>query len=139
MERLVLANYRYAPGPSPLTRTDWSSQTRFANITDGLSNTFFVGEKHVTLGQYGREDHGDGSIYNGDPLNENAARPAGPLYPLARSPQEAYNHQFGSSHSGLCQFLLGDGSVRPIPVTISGTILGLLAVRNDGQAIPDFD
>ena len=134
----VLAHYTHSSGPSPLSITSWSSRTRFASITDGLSNTLFVGEKHVPLGKFGREDNGDGSIYNGDPLNENAARPAGERYPLARFPDEPYKINFGSYHAGICQFALGDGSVRPLPTSISGQILRVLAVRDDGEAIPGF-
>src|SRR5262249_53664785 len=37
------------------------SMTKFANITDGLSNTLFFGEKHVRLGQFGNgNSEGDG-------------------------------------------------------------------------------
>jgi len=45
---------------------------------------------------------------------------------------------FGSYHPGICQFVLGDGSVRPIATNLSPEILRLLVVRNDGQPIPDF-
>jgi prepilin-type N-terminal cleavage/methylation domain-containing protein len=139
---VILADYKHeaihGDGKSPFYVTDTKSKTRFENITDGLSNTLFVGEKHVPLGKFGREDNGDGSLYNGDPLNENAARIAGPGYPLARAPDEVYRINFGSYHPGVCQFVLGDGSVRPLPTSISGTTLGLLAVRNDGQSIPDY-
>jgi hypothetical protein len=38
----------------------------------------------------------------------------------------------------VCQFLLGDGSVRGVSISTSGTILSLLARRADGQPIPDF-
>jgi prepilin-type N-terminal cleavage/methylation domain-containing protein len=135
---VILADYTHGGAKSPYTIVNPRSRTRFDNITDGLSNTLLVGEKHVPLGKFGREDNGDGSIYNGDPLNENAARIAGPGYPLARSPDESYKINFGSYHAGICQFVLGDGSVRPLPTSISGTILGLLAARDDGQPIPDF-
>jgi prepilin-type N-terminal cleavage/methylation domain-containing protein len=134
---IILADAKIAGNP-PWTITSWSSRTRFTSITDGLSNTMFVGEKHVKLGKFGREDNGDGSIYNGDPTNANAARIAGGGYLLARSPTDNFNLQFGSYHTGICQFLLGDGSVRGINVSVSGTILSRLAVRNDGQPVPDY-
>jgi prepilin-type N-terminal cleavage/methylation domain-containing protein len=139
---LILADYTHVSingnNRSPYFISPWSSRTRFESITDGLSNTILIGEKHVPLGKYGREDNGDGSIYNGDPRNENAARIAGPANPLARYPEESYRINFGSSHPGICQFLMGDGHVRAIPLTINGTTLGRLAVRDDGQPIPDF-
>ena len=41
-----------------------STGLRFADITDGLSHTLLVGEKHVNLGQFGT-GWLDSSIYNG--------------------------------------------------------------------------
>ena len=114
------------------------SMTRLSNITDGLSNTLFFGEKHVRLGQFGNgNSEGDGSVYNGDILAF-ACRPAGRLNPLALSPTERYRTQFGSYHPGVCQFAFGDGSVRAIPVNISPSIMDALAIRDDGVPIPSF-
>jgi prepilin-type processing-associated H-X9-DG protein len=110
----------------------------FASITDGLSNTIFAGEKHVRLGQFGNGGEGNGSIYNGDPGNTNDARVAGPSNLLARLSIETYRIQFGSYHTGVCQFVFGDGHVRAISVSVSGTILSRLSVRNDGQPVPNF-
>jgi prepilin-type processing-associated H-X9-DG protein len=42
---------------------------------------------------------------------------------------------FGSYHSGSCNFLLGDGSVRTILNPVSGKILLLLSVVNDGNTV----
>jgi hypothetical protein len=113
----------------------YGTQTlRFASITDGLSNTIFVGEKHVQLGQFGRG--ADCSTYNGD--HGCSFRWGGPGYSgLARSPQDS-GTRFGSYHPGLCQFVMGDGSVRVLPNSIAVTTLGLLTSRNDGQTIPDL-
>ena len=125
-------------GTLPYTITKWASTTRFASITDGLSNTLFVGEKHVQLGHFGQEAVGDGSIYNGDPTGSNSGRIAGPNHPIAMSPRDPYRINFGSYHSGgQCQFVFGDGSVRPLSPSLSGTMLSLLAVRDDGLPIPE--
>jgi len=114
------------------------SMTRFGNITDGLSNTFFFGEKHVRLNQFGNgNSEGDGSVYNGDILAF-ASRAAGTGNPLAIGPTDRFRTQFGSYHPGICQFAFGDGSVRPIPVNISPSILSALAQRDDGISIPNF-
>jgi prepilin-type N-terminal cleavage/methylation domain-containing protein/prepilin-type processing-associated H-X9-DG protein len=122
----------------PRTIKSFSSKVRFMTILNGLSNTIFIGEKHVRTGKFGREDNGDGSIYNGDPANENASRIAGPNNLLARTPTDAYNVQFGSYHSGGCNFLFGDGSVRSIAVTIDGDTLGRLAARDNTLPIGSF-
>jgi hypothetical protein len=45
---------------------------------------------------------------------------------------------FGSYHPGICQFVMGDGSVRSLSVNLAPEILRLLVVRNDGQPIPDY-
>jgi prepilin-type N-terminal cleavage/methylation domain-containing protein len=137
---IIIADYTYAGGGSPYTIAKWKSRTKFSSITDGLSNTIFVGEKHVRISQFGNQNgySGDGSIYNGDPENQNAARCGGVNYPLARSPTDSYNIQFGSYHPSVCQFVLGDGSVRALNTSLSGDTLGRLTVRNDGKPIPDF-
>jgi prepilin-type N-terminal cleavage/methylation domain-containing protein/prepilin-type processing-associated H-X9-DG protein len=133
---IILASYTGTGNPRVFS--GFTSNTRFGNITDGLSNTFLVGEKHVPLGQFGREEYGDGSIYNGDPTNSNAARVAGPNNLIARSPTDPIQNQFGSYHPGFCNFLLADGSVHAIAVSIDGITLGHLAARDDGVPVGDF-
>jgi prepilin-type N-terminal cleavage/methylation domain-containing protein len=137
---MIIADFTHTGSTSPLTIASWKSRTKIASITDGVSNTIFVGEKHVPINDFANKKSfvGDGSIYNGDPSNENAGRVAGLNYPLARSPQDTYHVQFGSYHPGVCQFVLGDASVRAISVAIPGETLNRLAVRNDGLPVSDF-
>jgi len=106
-----------------------------SEITDGLSNTFFVGEKNVPRDKFGVGPI-DCCFYNGDYWTC-STRSAGPNYPLANS---AYDPSivFGSYHPGNCQFLLGDGSVRPVANRTDPNILGLLANIADGQTVPDY-
>jgi hypothetical protein len=108
---------------------------RFSEITDGLSNTLLVGEKHVPLKHFG-EGPLDNSIYNGDYFASHA-RPAGPDFPLAQTNTEM-SAVFGSYHTAVVQFGFADGGVRSLPKGINPTVLGLLATRNDGQVIPDY-
>jgi prepilin-type N-terminal cleavage/methylation domain-containing protein len=132
---LIIAEYTHAAGWSgPWIITHWRSRTSFKSITDGVSNTFLAGEKHVPRGHWGTTT-GDGSIWNGDPENQNAGRCAGASYLLAHSPTDTYNKQFGSYHTNVCQFVFCDGTVRAIPNSIDGTTLSHLAVRNDGQTV----
>jgi prepilin-type N-terminal cleavage/methylation domain-containing protein len=122
---------------------DWHSLTNIRSITDGTNCTFLVGEKHVVQGKFGiggdytsgTDPHGDGSIYNGDPENQNAARIAGSEAPLAISPTDPYNRNFGSWHPGICQFVMCDGSVHAISINIDLKNYRRLGVRNDGEAI----
>jgi prepilin-type N-terminal cleavage/methylation domain-containing protein len=104
---------------------------RIPQITDGISNVLFVGEKHVAVKNLNME----GSIYNGD--HGNSFKKAGVGAPLVRNPQQASGN-FGSWHPGVCQFNLGDGSVRTIRNEIDLTVLGYMAHRFDGNPV-NFD
>jgi prepilin-type N-terminal cleavage/methylation domain-containing protein len=108
---------------------------KFSKILDGLSNTIFVGEKHVQQDSFGRGPL-DCSLYNGD-YWVCSTRSAGPNYMLAASRNES-TPGFGSYHTGICNFLLGDGSVRSIAVSVDPKIMAMLADIADGQPIPDF-
>src|SRR4029453_7092346 len=48
--------------------TQWDSRTKLLTITDGLSNTVFIGEKHIQLGQFANVK-GDRTIWNGDSID----------------------------------------------------------------------
>jgi prepilin-type N-terminal cleavage/methylation domain-containing protein len=108
---------------------------RFAEIADGLSNTFMVGEKHVQQNAFGQGPL-DCSLYNGD-YWVCSTRSAGPAYPLVTD-RFSPNAAFGSYHTAVCVFLLCDGSVRSVANNTDPTVLGLLAAIADGQAIPDY-
>jgi hypothetical protein len=45
---------------------------------------------------------------------------------------------FGSYHPSVCQFLLGDGSVRGVSTALGENTLELLVRRNDGSPVPEF-
>jgi prepilin-type N-terminal cleavage/methylation domain-containing protein len=114
-----------------------SAGVRFAAVTDGLSNTLLLGEKHVKQSDLG-DYISDGIIWSGGESGvymrwANASRP------LAQSPDDVYNKQFGSYHTGLVQFVFGDGSVRGISTSTPGSTLALLANRQDGQPVPNLD
>ena len=104
----------------------------FADTRDGLTNTLFVGEKHIPNSRFGYSP--DSSIFIGD--HGGSMKKAGVGAPLAKGP--AGSGQFGSYHPGVCQFVLGDGSVRAIAVSIDATTLGHLANRHDGQVVSNF-
>jgi hypothetical protein len=106
----------------------------FAKITDGLSNTILAGEKHVPRGGFG-VGWLDCSLYNGDSA-PCSTRSGGNGFGLANSLDDK-GWKFGSWHPHICQFVMADGSVRVIPVSISPDVLGMLCCRNDGQVIPD--
>jgi prepilin-type N-terminal cleavage/methylation domain-containing protein len=106
---------------------------KFGQITDGLSNTILIGEKHVPITKFGEYHSGDGAAYNGD--HGTSFRGAGPTLTLARTPSDSFTNRFGSYHPGICQFVLCDGSVRQFPLSIDPNMLGLLANKADNQPV----
>lgn len=119
----------YAPPGAILT--SWKSRTTFKDITDGLSNTLLIGEKHVRPSAFGVAME-DGAVYNGD-HPANFSRKAGPGSPIANHPTDTYRDNFGSYHPTVCNFLIADGSVRGINPSITTDTLGSLSARNDGD------
>jgi hypothetical protein len=104
-------------------------------ITDGLSNTLMVGEKHIPT-EFRGDYPFEGPLWDGHNPAPNT-RGAGPDFPLADRRQDP-RWCFGSYHPGICQFAFADGSVRRLRNTINPGILGLLAHRSDGQPIPGY-
>jgi len=116
----------------------YRSRTNMAKVIDGLSNTILIGERHVTVRDLGDEiDGSDGPVLSGWAYT--TMRAAGPGYPLGNGPTDevaGVKHLvFGSWHPGVSNFVLGDGSVRSIAVTIDTDNLGRLANREDGLPI----
>ena len=133
-------------GTTPnISYTGWDIQRSFRDVTDGLSNSLLAGDKYVHPLHIGEgRGWGDHSFYNDD-SRICVARNAGPGIPIVRSPQdptitlEVARRSFGSYHrAGVCQFVLGDGSVRAIEPSINTTLLGWLANIRDGQVIKSF-
>jgi prepilin-type N-terminal cleavage/methylation domain-containing protein/prepilin-type processing-associated H-X9-DG protein len=129
------------PYPHPIL--SFRSRTGFASITDGLSSTFLIGEKHVRRGELGLAADGDMAYYSGYQFTT-AQRSAGWYIdsdhnrqnkPIMKPDDAASTIRFGSWHSGICNFVFCDGSVHSIPVNIDIDTLRRLAVRNDGQPI----
>jgi prepilin-type N-terminal cleavage/methylation domain-containing protein len=150
---IIIANATPAPATNPhpapnLVITSFTSLTTLASITDGTSNTFLVGEKHVPAGMLGRAKVGDGPLYSGA-WTCFAGRIAGIEDPLAQGPNDVtpsggvidgiYARKFGSWHTGVCQFVFCDGSVHAIRNNIDVLTLRRLAVRNDGEVINLID
>jgi hypothetical protein len=128
---------------------EWKYSFSFAEVTDGLSNTLLIGEKHVMSGNdssgnkyEGNVEYGDGTFFSDDSPKP-SCRIAGPSYPLAISATDPilpiwYVWAFGSWHpGGVCHFVMADSSVQRLNPTIDSTVLGYLANIHDNQLIPN--
>lgn len=147
---LIVTDFSYRNQPAP-----WRGSVTPDHVRDGLSNTLLAGELHVRPSDIDSQ----GSIYNGDNVPQ-AARAAGQAWcdwdhnpstgangnerwqtnPLAASPTDASmaspEFVFGSWHSsGVCGFVLADGSVRGIAPQVDLDTLARLANRRDGLPI----
>ncbi|APW63162.1 DUF1559 domain-containing protein [Paludisphaera borealis] len=123
-----------------------NSAISYEKITDGSSQTIFVGEKLNNGLDQGWASGTRSSLRNtGTPLAGGGWRSTGvvvdgpetkPLDPKeAEEAQLRYVGGFGSRHPGGANFLFGDGSVRFIKSTIGANVFQLLANRADGEAI----
>ncbi len=114
------------------------SQVTVADIRDGTSNTYMLGEKYLKPNSYGGSsgdnyDSGDNeSAYTG--YNRDFHRST--RYAPAQDRMGYENvWTFGSAHPSGFNVALGDSSVRSISYSIDPTIHRYLGIRNDGQAI----
>ena len=106
---------------------------RIADISDGLSNTLLIGEKHVPITKFGDINSRDGAAYNGDKGSSSVGASATNL--PSKGPTDTRTGCFGSSHSGVVQFVFCDGSVKAINNSIQGTVYANLANRMDGNVV----
>ncbi|EAQ80634.1 DUF1559 family PulG-like putative transporter [Blastopirellula marina] len=131
-----------------------ASVTKFADVTDGLSNTIAIGE--VGAGRNGSAPSAENptnpawagspkggsgtSLTHWGPLREawhgtpiNLSNGGGPL-----GDPDAWDKGFGSLHPGGAQFLFADGSVHFLPETISLGTYDNLGQINDGNVVGDL-
>jgi len=124
------------------------SKTSDAHITDGLSRTFFAGEKYLNPKFYrtGTDPGDDQSMYqgNGDDTNRWCNSQ---LMPKLDSPQPDFSEgsspennlpelelwwRFGGPHPAGVQFVMCDGSVQQISYHIETSVYEHLGNRKDG-------
>jgi prepilin-type N-terminal cleavage/methylation domain-containing protein/prepilin-type processing-associated H-X9-DG protein len=131
----------------------WRGVVDMTTVYDGTSNTLMFGEKHIRPNSL-RGKNEDRTIFASG--NENNYRrmagyqgnawpvpnppPANLRYLMPRD-EQAYslaNSSFGGPHDGVCQFVMCDGSVRPISLSVNHITLTYLAARQDRQPTGDF-
>lgn len=142
--------------PTTSNRQDWKPRDSFSWISDGLSNQIMIGDKHIpesVLGECadGWPEQADCSfLSNGFNGVAATTRTFKETWRLANGPNDfnvntamggTVDHPigtygFGSWHPGVCNFLIGDGSVRSISVTVSmREILCRLATVDDATPV----
>lgn len=110
-----------------------TSNVRFRDVTDGLSQTLLLGEHRYerstqtgdenTASWLGRITFSDHYVYNAIPH-------------ASISASTKINHSiFSSRHTGGAYFALGDGSVGFMAETIDSTIMSALATRSGGESV----
>jgi hypothetical protein len=126
------------------------SEVPIADVRDGTSRTYLIGEKYVNPDWYisakTASNYDDNSAFTGfvnDSLRAVSDDPYAsvPTYmPMQDTPgyggQWAFG-SFGSAHAGITQFVFCDGSVRGISYDINVFLHYRLAHRKDGEVIDE--
>jgi prepilin-type processing-associated H-X9-DG protein len=127
-----------SPGASTYTLTSPPDvpRKRIADMTDGTSNVPAIGEKQLSPTGWGHEG-GDNEPWNNpgwdeDVLRSGEALPASDMSEV-KYPPTYWSTQFGSSHPGGFNMVMGDGSVRFIAYLSDETLWKNFCVVNDGN------
>ena len=143
-------------------RNAWAAGSGIERWADGTSNQFVWGEKHIPASKLGRCDDqpdprplgDDCAFYYTGPMRWGSMFRVMGEYPggnLAQGPKHldrivrdgpdphltwaSSGYSFGSYHTAVCNFLVGDGSVHTISVTTPDRMLYSFADVSDGGAV----
>jgi prepilin-type N-terminal cleavage/methylation domain-containing protein len=130
----------------------WTPRYNFEYVSDGLSNYLLAGEKFVPQSKIGQCKVGEdwdcpyistsyqtssNGVAGRDLYNPNAstiiARSPNDYDTTITAPDAVNIPRFGGSHTGIANFLVGDGSVHSVSATISRDLLHYLGNANDGN------
>jgi prepilin-type N-terminal cleavage/methylation domain-containing protein len=128
-----------APSSSMSATAPVEQRRTLTDITDGTSNTLMVAEKqlhHSVLGSAG----GDNEVWNNSGWDQDHQRFGEAVpepddkHPTSASPT-FWSVRFGSSHTGVFNAVMADGSVRSMRYTTDATNWMRTCLINDGQVI----
>ena len=133
------ATYNWQLEPPHTGVVHWRSEIEFRQISDGLSKTYFVGEKYLNPDNYdtGQDLTDNENLYVG--WNEDMGRYTsnmGPTHvypPRPDRPGLSLRFNFGSSHVSTWHVALCDGSVHGLSFSLDPEIHRRLGNREDGQ------
>ena len=118
----------------------------YRDMTDGSSNAIIVGERYTPTGSTASQPVIGDATWVGVAYNDDTAGQANALGE-ASVPINAFNTGaiprpqttgFGSTHTGGCHFLMGDGAVRFISQNVSMNTYRQLSRIADGAVVGDF-
>jgi prepilin-type N-terminal cleavage/methylation domain-containing protein len=139
--------------PSPTGHTGviyQRSEIKMAQITDGTSHTYLIGEKSLNpdlfdLGGQGNDDQSMYVGHNEDNLCATFMWPVGfenklapKLMPQPDTPGGNFNYAFGSAHAGGWYAMFCDNSVRFMSYDIEPQVHQWLGNRLDGNSTGDY-
>jgi prepilin-type N-terminal cleavage/methylation domain-containing protein len=142
----ALATYPNGKGAFHGDGYSGQSPSRLTDVTDGTSNTLFIGERHITGASVGRGPFWADSfnLYTGGaafpPLAANYNQMLSADYDTCARTISANccKYGWGSVHAGGINFVLGDGSVRSVSQNIDLNVFGALATIAGGEVLPGF-
>jgi hypothetical protein len=115
----------------------WYPRTSERHVSDGLSKTAILAEKHLTKNDLGK---GGNSGRDAPPITHHMEGGNGALVlvanagGIARGPDGGVaTTTIGSWHPGVCHFLMADGAVLAVSPEISDLTLRRVVDRRDGQ------
>jgi prepilin-type N-terminal cleavage/methylation domain-containing protein len=112
---------------------DWLA---LRDITDGVSNTYFAGEKNLNSDAYFTGSDGGDDQWWTEAVDADTARGTyGPASPQQDTPGLSYWTSFGSAHADGFQMIFCDGSVRMMSYSIDPETHRCLCNRKDGKTV----
>lgn len=113
------------------------SETRMAEITDGTSQTIYVGEKHIPVGEYdtSTSDGNDQGWNMGFDIDINRWTALPPRPDSQTISGWSLWTLFGSAHPAGCQFVFCDGSVHSLAFDIDENLFTKLGSRGNGELV----
>jgi len=112
------------------------SEVTIADVTDGTSNTYMVGEKYLNPDHYatGLDPSDDWSMYSGHQDDQYRVTHLN-WPPLRDTPGLENRCSFGSNHAATWQVVMCDGSVRGMAFSIDKEVHRRLGNRKDGLPV----